>query len=241
MVGSGVPAAAIFCENLADADDAALMRLVISLKTALYPSELRLLDLIQRFENFFVYLKTIFLHKMFRLLITSLILLITMNSCDKTLATYSMKVEGKDIVITDVVYIMADGNDIDLLKCRRNEGNLERIGLPNSITACGCDVNKETIYNDNGEIIAKYCTDYYVVGCFLLEELLAYNPELPDRMKLYDDNAFAIIRDFTGTVTFTIKEEKYYRERLPILNIRGEGNINFHSDYEPGWEEDEEE
>ena len=44
MVGSGVPAAAIFCENLADADDAALMRLVISLKTALYPSELRLLD-----------------------------------------------------------------------------------------------------------------------------------------------------------------------------------------------------
>jgi hypothetical protein len=28
MVGSGVPAAAIFCENLADADDAALMRLV---------------------------------------------------------------------------------------------------------------------------------------------------------------------------------------------------------------------
>ena len=34
MVGSGVPAAAIFCENLADADDAALMRLVISLKAA---------------------------------------------------------------------------------------------------------------------------------------------------------------------------------------------------------------
>ena len=178
---------------------------------------------------------------MFRLLITSLILLITMNSCDKTLATYSMKVEDKDIVITDVVYIMADADDIDLLKCRRNEGNLESIGLPNSITACGCDVNKETIYNDNGEIIAKFCTDYYVVGCFLLEELLAYNPELPDRMKLYDGHAFAIIRDFTGTITFTIKEEKYYRERLPILNIRGEGNINFHSDYEPGWEEEEEE
>jgi hypothetical protein len=38
MVGSGVPAAAIFHENLADADDAALMRLVISLKTALYSS-----------------------------------------------------------------------------------------------------------------------------------------------------------------------------------------------------------
>ena len=44
MLQSGVPAAAIFCENLADADDAALMRLVISLKTVLYPSELRLLD-----------------------------------------------------------------------------------------------------------------------------------------------------------------------------------------------------
>ena len=31
MVGSGVPAAAIFCENLADADDAALMRLRFAL------------------------------------------------------------------------------------------------------------------------------------------------------------------------------------------------------------------
>ena len=37
MVGSGVPAAAIFCENLADADDAALMRLVISLKNGSLP------------------------------------------------------------------------------------------------------------------------------------------------------------------------------------------------------------
>ena len=44
---------------------------------------------------------------MFRLLITSLILLVTMNSCDKTLATYSMKVEGKDIVITDVVSLVS--------------------------------------------------------------------------------------------------------------------------------------
>ena len=70
--------------------------------------------------------------------------------------------------------------------------------------------------------------------------MLAYNPELGEEMKR-NNHAYAIIRDFTGTVTFTIKEEKYYRERLPILNIRGEGNINFHSDYEPGWEEDEEE
>jgi hypothetical protein len=44
MVGSVGPAAAIFCENIADSDDAALMHLVISLKTALYSSGLRLLD-----------------------------------------------------------------------------------------------------------------------------------------------------------------------------------------------------
>ena len=34
MVGSGVPAAATFCESLADADDAALMRLHIRLNSA---------------------------------------------------------------------------------------------------------------------------------------------------------------------------------------------------------------
>lgn len=155
-----------------------------------------------------------------------------MCSCNKPIATYSMSVEGKDIVITDVVYIMADGDDIDLLKCIRNEGDLGRLGLSNCITAKGCDVNKETIYNDNKEVIAEYCTDYYVVGCFLLEELLAYNPSLGQDMER-NDHAYAIIRNFTGTVTFTIKEEKYYSERLPILNIRGEGNINFHSDYDP--------
>ncbi len=47
--------------------------------------------------------------------------------------------------------------------------------------------------------------------------------------------AFAIIRNFTGDITFTIKEEKVYDEKMPILNIRGKGNINFHSDYEPGY------
>ena len=67
---------------------------------------------------------------MFRLLITSLILLITMNSCDKTLATYSMKVEGKDIVITDVVYIMADGNDIDLLNVEETKEILRELVCP---------------------------------------------------------------------------------------------------------------
>lgn len=48
-----------------------------------------------------------------------------------------------------------------------------------------------------------------------------------------NDHAFAVIRNFTGTVTFTVNEERYYRERLPFLNIRGEGNINFHTDYDP--------
>ena len=59
---------------------------------------------------------------MFRLLITSLIILITMNSFDKTLAIYSMKVEGKDIIITDLIYIMTEEDDdiIDIDKCTDN-------------------------------------------------------------------------------------------------------------------------
>ena len=179
---------------------------------------------------------------MFRLLITSLILLITMNSCDKTLATYSMKVEGKDIIITDLIYIMRDEDDdiIDINKCTDNSEDLNKIGCPNSITAMGCDVNKETFYNDNGDVINEFCSDSYTIGCFLLEEVLNHNPKVAKDIEELS-YCFAIFKHFTGTITFTIKEEKYYSERLPILNIRGEGNINFHSDYEPGWEEDEEE
>ena len=131
---------------------------------------------------------------MFRLLITSLILLITMNSCDKTLAKYSMNVEGKDLLITDVIYIMKETDEWD-------EGYTKNKNLDK-------------------------------IGCFLLEEVLKHNPSVAEDMEK-NRHAFAIIRNFTGTVTFTVKEEKYYSERLPILNIRGEGNINFHSDYEP--------
>ena len=131
---------------------------------------------------------------MLRLLITSLILLITMNSCDKTLAKYSMNVEGKDLLITDVIYIMKETDEWD-------EGYTKNKNLDK-------------------------------IGCFLLEEVLKHNPSVAEEMEK-NRHAFAIIRNFTGTVTFTVKEEKYYSERLPILNIRGEGNINFHSDYEP--------
>ena len=171
---------------------------------------------------------------MFRLLITSLILLITMNSCDKTLATYSMKVEDKDIIITDLIYIMRDedGDIIDINKCTDNIEDLNKIECPNSITATGCDVNKDTFYNNQGDVINEFRSDSYVIGCFLLEEVLNHNPKVAKDIE-ERSYCFAIFKNFTGTITFTIKEEKYYSERLPILNIRGEGNINFHSDYDP--------
>ena len=124
----------------------------------------------------------------------TLILLIIMNSCDKTLATYSMIVEGKDLLITDLIYIMKVTDEWDDEYTRNR--NLDKI------------------------------------GCFLLEEVLKHNPSVAEDMKK-NDHAFAVIRNFTGTVTFTVNEERYYRERLPILNIRGEGNINFHTDYDP--------
>ena len=167
---------------------------------------------------------------MLRLLITSLILLITMNSCDKTLAKYSMNVEGKDLLITDVIYIMKETDEWD--EGYTKNKNLDKIGCHNCLCALGSDVTKETIYNNKKEVIEEFCSDSYVIGCFLLEEVLKHNPSVAEDMEK-NRHAFAIIRNFTGTVTFTVKEEKYYSERLPILNIRGEGNINFHSDYEP--------
>ena len=121
---------------------------------------------------------------------------------------------------------------IDISKCTDNSEDLNKIECPNSITATGCDVNKDTFYNNQGDVINEFRSDSYVIGCFLLEEVLNHNPKVAKDIEELS-YCFAIFKNFTGTVTFTIKEEKYYRERLPILNIRGEGNINFHSDYDP--------
>jgi hypothetical protein len=80
-----------------------------------------------------------------------------------------MKVEDKDIIITDLIYIMRDedGDIIDINKCTDNSEDLNKIGCPNSITAMGCDVNKETFYNDNGDVINEFCSDSYTIGDYI--------------------------------------------------------------------------
>lgn len=151
-----------------------------------------------------------------------------------------MHVEGKDIVITDIIYIMNDADDeiIDIGECATNNGSLNKIGLNNCITASGCEVIKSTVYNTKKEVIGQFCSDSNVVGCFLLEEIIAHKPSLADEIK-EQPHAYALIPNFTGDVTFTIRKEKYYDEKLPLLNIKGKGNINFYTDFEPGWDEEE--
>lgn len=191
----------------------------------------------------FAYLARLFLslqkinpYDMFKTFLFSLISSLIMTNNEKPIATYSMHVEGKDIVITDIIYIMNDddNDNIDIIACTENKGELHKIGCPNSITATGCDVVKSSIYNKKGEVISQFCSDSYIIGCFLLEEVLKHNPKLAKDLEELP-YAFAIIRNFTGDITFTIKEEKVFDEKMPILNIRGKGNINFHSDYEPGY------
>ena len=56
----------------------------------------------------------------------------------------------------------------------------------------------------------------FSIGCFLLEEVLNHNPKVAKDIEELS-YCFAIFKNFTGTITFTIKEEKYYSERLPIV------------------------
>ena len=86
-----------------------------------------------------------------------------MTNNEKPIATYSMHVEGKDIVITDIIYIMNDddNDNIDIIACTENKGELHKIGCPNSITAKGINAHIST------SCISKRATLYYAQELFI--------------------------------------------------------------------------
>ena len=105
-----------------------------------------------------------------------------------------------DVIITDPCYIERDD---DLDRSRKDElfhPYMERDTIYGD-WAC-------TTYDENtGEILGRFCADSGMVGVFLLNDILAYNPEYNAHIDL--PHSATCIRNFDGTVQFVIEEYEY--------------------------------
>ena len=88
-----------------------------------------------------------------------------------------------------------------------------------------------TFDNDTGEVLGELCADTGMVGVFLLDEVLAYNPDFD-----YHINrpwTTTLIKDFEGTVELKLKRKKRNRKYEGLndiddsVQVIGKGNINF--------------
>lgn len=82
-----------------------------------------------------------------------------------------------------------------------------------------------TTVDEDGNVLGQFCADSGMVGVFLLDEVLAYNPDYDD----YKENKWTVtlIKGFKGEVWFEKLDEE-------TLIVKGKGNINFHT-YQSGF------
>lgn len=121
---------------------------------------------------------------------------------DRYLDSEPQEFDG-DIIITDPCYITRDG-DWSAEGCDYGS-EMQRLGLDHSMTRdtiygdWGC-----TVYDDNtGEKLGEFCADAGMVGVFLLDEVLAYNPIFDYHKE--KDWTTTWIKDFKGTVQFVVE------------------------------------
>lgn len=74
-----------------------------------------------------------------------------------------------------------------------------------------------TFNSDTKEPIGRFCADAGMVGVFLLEEVLKYNPHYDDHTK--SPHSTTWIKDFHGDVNIIVVNDEVF--------VEGKGNINF--------------
>lgn len=145
-----------------------------------------------------------------------------------------MKFKG-DIIITDPCYICKD-DDWD--KCCYGE-DMEALGIHTYLcrdTIYG-DWSCTTFNSDTKEKIGDFCADAGMVGVFLLDEVLKYNPDFD----WHETRPWTttLIKDFDGEVEYKVihtegvyeDDTKWYKKgdkwEDDSVSIVGIGNINF--------------
>lgn len=147
-----------------------------------------------------------------------------------------MKFKG-NIIITDPCYIIRkDSNDWS--KCGYGN-NMKALGIENYLcrdTIYG-DWSCTTFNSDTKKAIGEFCADAGMVAVFLLDEVLAYNPDFD----LYETKPWTttLIKDFDGDIEINIihiegvydddtewhsKGDKWEDDEVRVI---GKGNINF--------------
>ena len=97
---------------------------------------------------------------------------------------------------------------------------MNKLGITNYIcrdTIYG-DWSCTTFNTDTNEAIGEFCADAGMVGVFLLDEVLKYNPDF--NYHIERPWTTTLIKNFDGDVNFEINE---YDE----VEVIGRGNINF--------------
>lgn len=127
-------------------------------------------------------------------------------------------------------------DDWDYCDCGAEMGKL---GITNSIvtsTRYG-DWSCTTVQLDNHEDrhpigkLGNFCADAGLVGVFLLDEVLKYNPDYKDHLE--KDWTTTLIKDFHGEIMIKETIQKYEDEETgevgecPTVSVMGNGNINF--------------
>ena len=147
-----------------------------------------------------------------------------------------MKFKG-DIIITDPCYIIKK-NSGDWGKCGYGD-NMKALGIENYLcrdTIYG-DWSCTTFNSDTKEAIGEFCADAGMVAVFLLDEVLAYNPDFD----FYETKPWTttLIKDFDGDIEINIihiegvydddTEWHSKGDKLEDNEVRviGKGNINF--------------
>lgn len=150
-----------------------------------------------------------------------------------------MKFKG-DIIITDPCYIIPNtkkGKD-DWLNCEYGKW-MKALGFNNCITSdtlygdWSCTTYQYDLgYFDSHDIleyklikeIGHFCADAGMVGVFLLEEVLKYNPNFDYHIE--KPWTTTLIKDFDGDVNFELMDDGFDDGEKQLVVV-GKGNINF--------------
>lgn len=140
-----------------------------------------------------------------------------------------------DVIITDPCYIIKDNENNDWKKCGYGEcmeAQLEELNKLDStrwdlIKKYGSDSVQAKIYDDkiadatvDIKSIGQFCADAGLVGVFLLDEVLKYNPEFD--WWVSRPWTTTLIKDFDGEIN-------YYVSNDDSAHIIGVGNVNFYT------------
>lgn len=133
-------------------------------------------------------------------------------------------------------YYDCPNDDWDYCDCGAKMGKL---GFTNSIVTStrygdwSCTTVQLDNHNDRHPVgkLGKFCADAGLVGVFLLDEVLKYNPDYKDHLE--KDWTTTLIKDFHGEIMIKETIKKYEDEETgevgecSTVSVIGNGNINF--------------